>query len=288
MDIPVLCVGNVTIGGTGKTPICIALMKLMQSRNIKPGACFLTRGYGGSEKGPVQAQSHFHPSLVGDEALQLTDIAPTWVSKNRFEGAKAAQEQGADMIIMDDGFQNRSLQKDIHILVIDGETGFGNEKLLPAGPMREPPASAFKKADAVIIAGEDQRGLKQSKIPADRPVFTGKIQTTTLPDPDAQYIAFAGIGRPEKFYNSLHEAGIQIAKTYSFGDHYAYTRRDVVSLAKEARHLGVKLITTEKDMRRLMPVKGDFEIETLPVEFVWEDKYAVLSFLRKQLGQTAS
>lgn len=279
--LPVLCVGNLVAGGSGKTPVSMALMKLIRDHKLKAAPYFLTRGFGGTARGALLVEKNHSAAFVGDEALQLAGIAPVIIAKNRYEGAVLAHQKGADLALMDDGMQNRSLEKDIRFMVIDGTTGFGNGKLLPAGPLREKPEEGLNNADAFILIGKDLRNAS-ALLPPGKPVFHARIEPVSKPDPDKSYIAFAGIGRPEKFYASLKALGLKIIAVHSFPDHYRYSRKDIVGLAKQAHQKKAALITTEKDKKRLESVKGDFEILTLPVELVWEDPDKVISFLKER------
>ena len=198
VSVSVICVGNFTVGGAGKTPTTIAIARHLQSLGERPH--FLTRGYGGKERGPLQVDPDVHGAdEVGDEPLLLARVAPTWVSADRVAGAKtAAIASGASHIVMDDGLQNPYLAKDLRLLVIDGATGFGNRRVLPAGPLREPLEQAFSRIDAAVVIGEDQAGV-EALLPAALP----RLSADLVPDGELDHLrdrpvlAFAGIGRPE-------------------------------------------------------------------------------------------
>ncbi|MEQ8195115.1 MAG: tetraacyldisaccharide 4'-kinase [Rhodospirillales bacterium] len=279
--VPVLCVGNAVAGGAGKTPVAQSLARLLIERGRKPH--FLSRGYGGSLGGPVRVDPARHTSKdVGDEALLLARIAPTWVARNRRKGCQAATLDDADVIVMDDGLQNPGIHKTVSLLVVDGTYGFGNHCLLPAGPLREPVEQALARADAVAILGADQAGVTAEIKALDpaKPVLHARL----APGPDAdrlpgqRVLAFAGIGLPEKFFAQLRVLGCEIAATRAFADHHAYTARDIAALREQAEALNARLITTEKDAVRLSD-ESRRGVIVLPVSVVWQDEFAVEDIL---------
>lgn len=238
----VICVGNVTAGGVGKTPVCMALAEKYISEGKK--VCFLTRGYKGELKNIVVDLDVHSAVDTGDEARLLASVATTIISPDRANGAKIAEDLGMDVIIMDDGFQNPSLCKDECVIVFDGKVGIGNERVLPAGPLRETLRNGQKRASYAIIMGNDVTKL------ADKisiPVYYGKIEPEHLEIEGAKVFAFAGIGRPSKFYDTLVELGYDVVETQDFADHYAYTKEDIDELKAKAKAKGLLLITTEKD-----------------------------------------
>ncbi len=249
LPVPVICIGNVTAGGAGKTPTALAIGNWYKNRNIS--AYFLSRGYGGSLKGPVIVNPESHSAReVGDEPLLLARVLPTIVAKDRVQGATFACEQGAKLIIMDDGFQNHSLAKTLSLLVVDGRYGFGNGRLLPAGPLRESPDSAFARTDAVIVIGNGK-----PPIPAPLTLLTARI----TPAASAQelrgknIVAFCGIAHPKKFFDMLALLGAHITGNAIFADHYRYRERDLQRLAARAKAADALLVTTAKDAARLSP-----------------------------------
>ncbi len=285
-EIPVLCVGNVVAGGAGKTPTALALMKIIQENSIATTPYFLTRGHGGSLKNSVLVDPDCHDALmVGDETLLLARQAPVIRAANRPLGAVMAWQDGADFIVMDDGFQNPSLHKDIGILVIEGAIGFGNGKLLPAGPLREDVAAALSRAQGVVIIGKDLHNVR-AVIPDTLPVFEAVVEAVVeaVSAPKAQnYVAFCGLGRPEKFFHTLHELGVPVMEEHHFPDHYFYTQKDLDYLIGRAKDSNATLITTEKDRVKLLGLNGADEVETLPIHLVWKEDAAVLSFLKGAL-----
>jgi tetraacyldisaccharide 4'-kinase len=203
----------------------------------------------------------------------LARTAPTIVAQDRQDGAKLAEAQGADIIIMDDGLQNNSLHKDMTFLVIDRAVNFGNGKIIPAGPLREPLSRVLPKTDAVICVGKE--------LVSEKPVFTAQITSDNL-DRDQKYIAFAGLGRPEKFLNTLKELGANIVGWHEFSDHHLYTEYEIQDLLDKAKTKQAHLITTEKDHVRL-PKDVKDKIKTLPITLNFENNKSVIEFLSDQL-----
>lgn len=268
--IPVICVGNLIMGGAGKTPTAIALASYLKARGKNP--YFLSRGYGGSLQGPLLVAQHTS-DLVGDEPLLLSKVAPVCVSKNRILGAKKCVEAGCDVLIMDDGFQNPSLHKDLSLIVIDGGYGHGNEKVFPAGPLRETIQSGLKRAQACIIIGDDKTdtALRLKKVRPDLPLLHAHVQTTPRHDlSNKKLLAFAGIGRPEKFFETLKETNAEIILEVPFADHHPYTHQDIKSLQSLAKKFDASLMTTEKDWMRL-PTEFRNEIDCLKITLEWDN-----------------
>jgi tetraacyldisaccharide 4'-kinase len=266
----VVCVGNLTAGGTGKTPIAIAIARLLIARGAK--VAFLSRGYGGKVRGPAFVTSDDRAIHVGDEPLLLAAAAPVVVAADRAAGAKLAEEQGFDTIIMDDGHQNFTLAKDLSLIVVDAETGFGNRRIVPAGPLREPVAQGLRRADAVILSGEGSA--------PELPGFAGPtlrarlVQTTDLALKGRRVVAFAGIGRPEKFFAGLRSQGALVVEERAYGDHHVYTQSQMARLKARARAETAMLVTTEKDYVRLTPAERE-GIVPLPVQTVFDDRVAL-------------
>ena len=290
--VPVICIGNLVLGGAGKTPAAMAVAKLLKRARERP--VFLTRGYGGRLQGPitVDAATH-HAREVGDEPLLLAQVAPTIVARRRVDGAKAAIAAGATVIVMDDGFQNPSLHKDFSLLVIDSVQAVGNGRVFPAGPLRAPLFAQLRHAGALVVVGEGRAAAKVASH-AQRlkvPVFAASLK----PDSDfisalerGRVLAFAGIGNPDKFFATLAAAGIVLGETRSFPDHHFYTRAEAQDLCARADAEGFVLVTTEKDMARLA---GDSELaelaaqaHSLPVKLAFEDEGALSEMLVARLG----
>lgn len=269
--VPVICVGNIVAGGAGKTPVAIALARRLLAVGRKPH--MLTRGYGGSEVGPRAVDLDRHDSRrVGDEALLLAVEAPTWVARWRPDGAVAAVEMGADIIVMDDGFQNGTIAKDLSLVVVDGAYGFGNGRPIPAGPCREPASVGLKRADAVVIVGDDRTGVAAQAGQAGVAVLHARL----LPGPEAaglmgrKVVAFAGIGRPEKFFDTLRQCGARLVTANAFPDHHPYTRTEVEDLLVEAEANEAILVTTAKDHVRLAEDLRR-QVQVLSVSLDWCD-----------------
>lgn len=278
--IPVFCIGNLTLGGSGKTPAALALASLLKEK--KKRVHFISRGYGGNLKGPVPVSANHTAREVGDEPLLLSQRAPTWIAKDRPQALQAAETAGAEILILDDGHQNFSIKKTKSILVIDGKRGFGNECLFPAGPLREPVEEGLKRADLILVIGPPSPSVLQT--------LSGRVfhKASVEADPQAlaslkgkRFVAFAGIAYPEKFFDMLRREGIDVLETISFPDHYAYNLKDFDRLLKRASLTGSKLLTTEKDHVRLSPQMRKLT-HTLPVNLVFENPEAILKDLEIQ------
>lgn len=274
VSVPVICVGNAVAGGAGKTPVAIAVSESIRRQGVEPH--FLSRGYGGNLPGPVLVDPADHDAKsVGDEPLLLSRHAPTWVARDRVAGAQSAASAGADVIVMDDGFQNPSLRKNVSLLVVDGEYGFGNRRVLPAGPLREDLDGAVARADAVVIIGTDSYGAK-SVVGTQKPVLNARF-VPVIEDDDLSgkpVVAFAGIGRPEKFFETLAGMGCDIVETRSFADHHPYGSDEVMRIVEIAAAAGAQAVTTEKDAMRL-PLEAQDMVRTLRVALEWEDRDAL-------------
>ncbi len=263
----VVCVGNLTAGGTGKTPIAMTIARALIARGAKP--VFLTRGYGGKVRGPAFVAADDRAIHVGDEPLLLAAAAPVIVSADRAAGARLAEEHGFDVIVMDDGHQNFSLRKDLSFVVVDAETGFGNGRVLPAGPLREPVRQGLARADAVIVSGSGSPALSGFAGPV---LHARLVEDRSVLARGTRVVAFAGIGRPAKFFASLVALGMEIADHRAYGDHHVYTQAEIARLKARARATQSTLVTTEKDFARLTPAERD-GIVALPVrsEFAEQD-----------------
>jgi tetraacyldisaccharide 4'-kinase len=263
LDVPVICIGNFIAGGAGKTPVAMAVMDMIRKRGLAKNPCFLSRGYGGSLSGPVQIDPARHQALdTGDEPLLLARIAPTFIARNRYKGALVAVAAGHDLIVMDDGLLNRSIRKTVSLAVIDGRMGIGNGMILPAGPLRAPLHAGLRAADGVILVGADRSGVL-SHIPPDKPCFTVTMDPVPPPRPAQSYIAFCGIGYPQKFRDSLTGVGLTVDSFIPFPDHHVYTAKDFEKLNALASRSGARLITTAKDAVKIAPAlapMGSFDI----------------------------
>ena len=269
--VPVVCVGNLVAGGSGKTPVVLSLAGLL------PGAHAVTRGYGGTLAGPVRVTAQHTAREVGDEALLLAARLTTWVARDRAAGIRAAVAKGATAILLDDGFQNPTIGKDLSLVVVDAGYGFGNRRVIPAGPLRERIAPGLGRADAIVVigGGPDPEGLDL----AGRPILRADL-APVAPDRFAgkTLVAFAGIGRPEKFFATLRGLGAVLAAAREFPDHHPYRPAELAALGEEAARLGAILVTTSKDWARI-DVSARAGVTVLEVEIAWRDPAALAALL---------
>lgn len=280
--VPVICVGNATAGGSGKTPACIALKQIINTVNGNKKIYFLTRGYKGTMNGAVWVDDRIHDHLkVGDEAFLLARHAPTIKSIDRMKGLERAKEERADLVIMDDGLQNNTIAKDLSFMIVDGASGFGNKMTLPSGPLREPLYKAFAKTDAFILVGDDIRNVKML-LPAGKPVFRARIKTQPL-EGVKKVIAFCGIGLPQKFKKTLEECGYKIIAFHEFPDHHPFKKEELVKMIREAEKQKATLITTEKDIVRIKNEKILKYIKVQKIEMVFDKPELIRKFLAERL-----
>jgi tetraacyldisaccharide 4'-kinase len=276
--IPVICCGNVVAGGSGKTTVALDLLRRLRSRGID--AHGLLRGYGGREKGPLRVDPARHDvHAVGDEALLLAEVAPTWVAADRAAGARAALADGAAAIVMDDGLQNPTLVQDLPLLVVDGTTGFGNGRVIPAGPLREPVAAGAARAKAIVLVNEDTSGALD-ELPPHLPLLRARL----VPGPAASafagrpVLAFCGIASPQKFLTTLADAGAVIVGRQIFADHYPYDATDLRDILAEARKLHATPVCTRKDQVRV-PAAFREQVQAVDVVLEWQDEAALEALL---------
>lgn len=273
--IPVICVGNLTAGGSGKTPIAIAIAEALRALGRKP--FFLTRGYGGSERGPALASRAHSAATMGDEALLLARHAQTVVARNRAAGARLAVAKGADVIVMDDGHQNFALRKNLSLVVVDGQTGFGNRFQIPAGPLREPITQGLSRADAIVLMGDGTPDLGAFA----KPVLRAHLAVDGTTFAGQSVFAFAGIGRPEKFFTALEQAGAELIGSCAFPDHHPYTENEVLQL--KAVVGDAQLVTTEKDFVRMTVAQRE-GIKVLKAAATFDQPDLLAALLDRALG----
>ncbi|QRM28589.1 tetraacyldisaccharide 4'-kinase [Microvirga sp. VF16] len=290
-DLPIICIGNFTVGGAGKTPTALAVAKMLEAAGESPA--FLSRGYGGRLRGPVQVRSKHTAFDVGDEPILLSKTARTIVSRDRPAGARLAYEMGSTIVIMDDGLQNPSLIKDCAIAVVDGITGIGNRLSLPAGPLRAPMEAQWPTVDAVIVIGNGEPGRQMAEEAArhGKRVFEARLE----PPVEAakaldgkKVLAFAGIGRPEKFFDSLRACGAVIEATHAFPDHHRYKTAELTTLRQEAETHGLLAVTTEKDLARVAAVEDAQpwpDLTVLPVRLRIENEAGLRNLLLRRINE---
>lgn len=263
VSVPVICIGNINAGGTGKTPTVIALAERLRNMGQEPHV--ITRGYGGTETGPLEVDPARHGAdAVGDEPLLIAAFAHTWVARDRLAGALAAIEAGAKVILLDDSLQNPALHHDLTLVTVDAARGFGNGRCIPAGPLREPVDVALARADFLLTIGNDaaQNAFRGPDTP---PRLRGDITPLqTGMDWSGRYIAFAGIAHPQKFFDTLQSLGATLLATHALGDHEPLSAALLARLTREAATQGAQLVTTEKDAARL-PAAYRGSVITLPV-----------------------
>ncbi len=272
--VPVICCGNVTVGGAGKTTLALDLGQRLITHGR--GVHFLLRGYGGRKRGPHRVAAGDTANDVGDEALLLAAVAPTWIGGDRATSARAAVAAGAQVLVMDDGLQNPTLHKDLSLLVVDGASGFGNGRVLPAGPLREPIVAAAARCQAAVLIGPDVT------LPPSLPV----LRASLVPGPeiadvaDAAVTAFAGIAMPDKFFGMLRGAGVNLVGEVPFPDHHPYTDDDMLKLMRAARN--AVLVTTPKDAVRV-PSSVRPKIHVIGVSLAWQEPAALEALLSRFL-----
>ncbi len=288
--IPVICIGNFVLGGAGKTPMALAVAGLLREMDLSPA--FLSRGYGGKEKGPLRVDPLRHSARnVGDEPLLLAEAAPTVVSVDRYAGAILCADLGAEIVVMDDGLQNPSLAKDVTFCVVDGVRGLGNRFCCPSGPLRARLWVQWPLADALVVIGAGEAGDRAAvdAARAGKPCFRAQLVPSAADAArlqGAKVIAFAGIGNPEKFFATLHACGASLVKSYAFDDHKPYSGPELRAILNEGDALGCMVVTTAKDhvrVRAALPDSLAGRIATLPVRLEFSERADIAAFIWQRL-----
>ena len=289
VGIPVLCIGNYHVGGAGKTPATLALVRLLREMGETP--VVLSRGYGGALRGPVSVDKQHHAAAdVGDEPLMMARAVPVVVARDRVEGAALARSRNASVILMDDGFQNPAIVKDASLIVIDAHRGLGNGRVFPAGPLRAPLPPQLARTDALIIVGA---GGAADKIAGAIAALGAPVLRAHL-EPDAasvaalagqRVLAFAGIGDPAKFFATLRASGIDVAMERAFADHHPFSPSEIASLTAEARRERLTLVTTEKDFVRVGAAPEAAAMLPFKVTLEFDDPARLRKFVTDRLGQ---
>lgn len=288
--VPVLCVGNYHVGGAGKTPMVLALAKILRDLGETP--VVLSRGYGGRLRGPIKVDPERHAAVdVGDEPLMLARTVPVVVARDRIGGVALARSQGASVILMDDGFQNPAISKDASLIVIDGDRGLGNGRVFPAGPLRAPLPPQLARTDALIVVGDGAaaRPVAAAIAALGRPVLSARFRADASAASlnGKRVLAFAGIGDPVRFFRTLRASGIETVRERAFADHHPYTQAEIEALIAEARRDALTLVTTEKDLARLR-VGGQLApyaqgIEPFAVTLEFDDAVKLRTFVTNRL-----
>ncbi len=283
--VPVVCVGNLVAGGSGKTPVVLALAGSIGASGV--ALHIVTRGYGGRLGGPLRVDPARHDAAaVGDEALLIAASSPCWVARDRAAGVRAAVASGAAAILLDDGFQNPGIAKDLSLVVVDAEYGFGNRRVIPAGPLREPAAVGLARADAIVLIGDGAapEGVRE----AGCPIFRAELEPVLGERfAGARVVAFAGIGRPEKFLATLNRVGASVIAAHPFPDHHRFSDAEIARLRDAAEEGDARLVTTAKDWVRL-PARLRGGIEVLEVRVRWHDRAAVTEFVANVLSNASA
>ena len=276
-SLPVICIGNIVVGGAGKTPVSLKIGKMLIKAGYKPH--FISKGYAGIIKTSTLVESWHSPTSVGDESILLSKVAPTWIGNNRNKSGEYAKTQGGDCLIMDDGFQNPTIYKDFSIIVINASQEFGNKRVMPSGPLRESIKRGLTRTNLVIVIGDTTDDLKKM-IPDHIPIMSSKfaINKENKIFKGQKITAFAGIAYPEKFFTSLEEQGAQIVKEVIYPDHYIYHENDLLNLAEIANKTQSILVSTQKDFVRI-PKSYRSLVNTLEGEIVFDNEELLLEIL---------
>lgn len=284
MSVPIICVGNVVMGGAGKTPTVISVVNILKRAGYSPH--IISRGYGAVVRSVVRVDRKKHTYLqVGDEPLLLAKAAPTWASPDRIAGVNAAIAAGADVIVLDDGLQNPNIEKDFSILVVDGMQGFGNQSVFPAGPLREPIAMGLEKSQCVLLIG-DHIPIDTSNVTNPPPIFKGYIAPKDHKIPSQDVVGFAGLGYPGKFLSTLNNYDYNVRDFIPFADHHPYTVTDMKRLKKIAKSYDARLITTSKDFLRIPPQYRK-NVDVLKINLYFKEPEQLTSLILRSIKSKA-
>ncbi len=276
-ELPIICIGNIVVGGAGKTPVSLKIGQMLIEAGYSPH--FVSKGYAGLEKNNTLIESWHSPKKVGDESILLAEVAPTWVGVDRNRSFNLAKDKGADCIVMDDGFQNPTIKKDFSIIVINGEQEFGNKRVIPSGPLRESINRGLTRTNLIIVIGKISNEIKE-KIPSHIPIIYSSfaINNENKTFKGQKILAFAGIAYPEKFFNSLRDQGAKLVKEIIYPDHHIYDENDLLNLAEIANKTQSILVTTKKDFVRI-PKSYRSLVNTLEGKIEFEDENLLLEIL---------
>ena len=276
-ELPIICIGNIVVGGAGKTPVSLKIGQMLIEAGYSPH--FVSKGYAGLEKNNTLIESWHSPKRVGDESILLAEVAPTWVGVDRNRSFNLAKDKGADCIVMDDGFQNPTIKKDFSIIVINGEQEFGNKRVIPSGPLRESINRGLTRTNLIIVIGKISNEIKE-KIPSHIPIIYSSfaINNENKTFKGQKILAFAGIAYPEKFFNSLRDQGAKLVKEIIYPDHHIYDENDLLNLAEIANKTQSILVTTKKDFVRI-PKSYRSLVNTLEGKIEFEDENLLLEIL---------
>ena len=276
-ELPIICIGNIVVGGAGKTPVSLKIGQMLIEAGYSPH--FVSKGYAGLEKNNTLIETWHSPKRVGDESILLAEVAPTWVGVDRNRSFNLAKDKGADCIVMDDGFQNPTIKKDFSIIVINGEQEFGNKRVIPSGPLRESINRGLTRTNLIIVIGKISNEIKE-KIPSHIPIIYSSfaINNENKTFKGQKILAFAGIAYPEKFFNSLRDQGAKLVKEIIYPDHHIYDENDLLNLAEIANKTQSILVTTKKDFVRI-PKSYRSLVNTLEGKIEFEDENLLLEIL---------
>lgn len=293
--VPVICIGNLVLGGAGKTPTALAVARLARTGGLKPG--FLASGYGGTARGVLLVKPGDSATLVGDEPLLLASLAPTVIGRDRAAAARRLLEEDVDLIVMDDGFQNPGLAKDLSLVAVDAAVGIGNGMVFPSGPLRAPLLPQLARADALVVIGEGDAAepLIRAAARAGRPIERARLKVLRAREwqVGGPVLAFAGIARPEKFFQSLVEVKATVAAKLGFPDHHYYSEAEAERLLAHADAAGLRLVTTAKDRARLAGTGGargrlHDRAEVLEVALEFENQTAIVEMIAETAHRVAT